>query len=290
MPRPTPLRPLTAPDVLDGAVAIIKAEPRTVLAIAAVFVVPVQVLVAYLQRDALGGVGFAEITSDPSLAGTASSSDSAATDATLLALVDGSLALNFVAAALGRLVSAWYSGAALPAGQALRQAAPSPAIVVVWIIVHIAELVGAVLFFLPLLAVMTWFVVTAPVLGVEDVGPFAALRRSVRLTSRRFWPVLGTTLLIGLVGWVLSQTLGILPTSPCCSASTRPGSSWRWAAARYRSSPPRSWPPRPCCSTWICDSDRGPRPRAGLVLSVFDVARNATPAGSPSCWLSYPAG
>ena len=117
--------------------------------IAAVFVVPVQVLVAYLQRDALGGLGFAEITSDPSLAGTAGTSDSA-TDAALLALVGGSLALNFVAAALGRLVSAWYSGAVIPAGQALRRAARrAPALVVVWTIVHLAELVSAFLFFLP---------------------------------------------------------------------------------------------------------------------------------------------
>jgi len=214
VPRPTPLRPLTTPDVLDGAVAIIKADPRTVLLISALFVVPVQVVVAYLQRDALGGLGFAEITSDPSLAGTAGNSDSSG-GATLVAFVGGSLALNLVAAAIARLVSGWYAGAPPTTGQALaRTARRAPVLVLVWAVVHAAELVGAVLLFLPALGVMTIFVVTAPVVGVEDVGPFAALARSARLVGRRFWQVLGTALLIGVVGTVLTQTLGLLPTLP----------------------------------------------------------------------------
>ena len=38
---------------------------------------------------------------------------------------------------------------------------------------------------------MTWFLVTAPVIGAEGSGPIDAMRRSARLVSRRFWIVLG---------------------------------------------------------------------------------------------------
>jgi hypothetical protein len=38
------------------------------------------------------------------------------------------------------------------------------------------------------------------------------MRRSARLTARRFWPVMGLSLLSGLVAYLFSQALGLLPT------------------------------------------------------------------------------
>ena len=50
---PVPLRPMTMGDLLDGGFNVLRAEARTVLALAAVFIVPVQMLVAFLNRNAL---------------------------------------------------------------------------------------------------------------------------------------------------------------------------------------------------------------------------------------------
>src|SRR3546814_11415483 len=59
---------------------------------------------------------------------------------------------------------------------------------------------------------MAWFLVVAPVIGAERLGPIAAMRRSARLTSRRFWPVLGLGVLSGVVAYLFNQALGLLPT------------------------------------------------------------------------------
>ena len=59
-----------------------------------------------------------------------------------------------------------------------------------WVLVHVLEAVSVIGLVLPL-AVMTWFLVTAPVIGAEGLGPVDAMRRSARLVSRRFWMVLG---------------------------------------------------------------------------------------------------
>ena len=59
---------------------------------------------------------------------------------------------------------------------------------------------------------MTWFLVTAPVMGAEGLGPIEAMRRSARLVSRRFWTVLGLALLSVLVESLVEIAIGFLPT------------------------------------------------------------------------------
>ena len=48
-----PLRPLTIPDILDGALRAWKSAPATMAALAAAFVVPTQLLLGFLTRDAV---------------------------------------------------------------------------------------------------------------------------------------------------------------------------------------------------------------------------------------------
>ena len=59
---------------------------------------------------------------------------------------------------------------------------------------------------------MTWFLVTAPVIGAERVGPIKAMRRSARLVNRRFWNVLGVALLAFLVEQLFEFAISLLPT------------------------------------------------------------------------------
>ena len=207
-----PLRPMTAGDILDGAVAILKARPRTVFGVMAVLIIPYNVLVAYLQRDILGGAGLNEIFANPSLGLAAADSEANGT-AALVSLVLGPVTLSLAGVAIGYLVSAWYSGGDPSIGDVLRRLGRRSGVALVaFVVVHVLEVVGFVLLFLPGLAVMALSVASAPIIGAEDVGPFAAVSRAWRLAGRRFFPVLGLTLLSGLVVSLVGQVLLILPT------------------------------------------------------------------------------
>jgi len=205
---------MTASDILDGAFAILKRSPGKILGFTAVFTVPVQMVSGWLQRDLLGGEGLLEMfESDSSLTTLDTTTGGSETWAQIVLLFGPSLALVFVAAGLARLVGAWHVGADLSFAQLMagsrRHAWP---LLASWFLVHLAEGIGLFLCGLPALAAMTWFLVVAPAIGAEDLGPIQAMRRSARLTSRRFWPVLGLALLSALVATLFGYALGLLPT------------------------------------------------------------------------------
>ncbi len=204
---------MTVPDILDGGFAILRRAPATIVGLTAVFVVPIQLLGAWLGRGAEGLdlSGAFQQGSDGSFDLTSSSgvSDSAG----FVLQVGPMVALVFVAAALARLVSAWHVGHDISLGALLRgtlsRAWP---LLAAWVLVHVLEAVSIIGFGVLPLAVMTWFLVTAPVIGAEGLGPIAAMRRSARLVSRRFWMVLGLALLGLLVETLFESAIGLLPT------------------------------------------------------------------------------
>jgi hypothetical protein len=205
---------MTVSDVLDGAFSILKAAPATIIAFTAVFAVPVQVLGAWLQRDLLGGDSLLDMINegDTSLTGVDQGGWSS-TWAQMVLFFGPALALVFVAAGLVRLVGAWQVGRDLSLGEMLRGSLSMAwPLLASWFLVHLAEAMGMLLLGFPALAVMTWFLVTAPVIGAEGLGPIAAMRRSARLAGRRFWPVLGLALLSGIVATLFGYALGIVPT------------------------------------------------------------------------------
>lgn len=205
---------MTVPDVLDGSFAILRAAPATIIGFTAVFAVPVQLFGAWLQRDLFGG-SLLDIfeDSDTSLLGV---DDSGFGDlwAQAVLFFGPALALVFVAAGLVRLVGAWQVGNDLSLGDLLKGSVPLAwPLLASWLLVHLAEAAGALLCGVPALGVMTWFLVTAPVIGAERLGPIEAMRRSYRLVSRRFWPVMGLALLSGLVATFFGYALGFVPTA-----------------------------------------------------------------------------
>jgi hypothetical protein len=205
---------MTVSDVLDGAFAILKASPATIIGFTAVFAVPVQILAAWLQRDLLGGDSILDVLNrgDSSLTGVDQGSLNS-TWAQVVLLFGPSLALVFVAAGIVRLVGAWHVGHDLSLGQLVAGSLPvAGPLLGSWFLVHLAEGLGALACGFPGLAVMTWFLVTAPVIGAERLGPIAAMRRSARLVARRFWPVMGLTLLSGIVAALFGYALGLVPT------------------------------------------------------------------------------
>jgi hypothetical protein len=203
---------MTVSDILDGGFAILKRAPATILGLSAAFVVPVQALGAWLNRGAEGvdlDELFAQTDTSFQLGETGASGSAA-----VVLQVGPMLALVFVAAALARLVSAWHVGNDLSLGEllrgTLRQAWP---LLASWVLVHVLEAVAIIGVGVLPLAVMTWFLVTAPVIGAERLGPIKAMQRSARLVSRRFWNVLGLALLCFLVELLFDSAIGLLPST-----------------------------------------------------------------------------
>lgn len=201
---------MTVPDMLDGGFAILRRAPATLIGLTAVFIVPMQIFGAWLGRGVDGldlNSAFQQGDSSFSLGETAGGPGG------VVLLVAPMVALVFVAAAIARLVSAWHVGHDLSfqelLGGTLRQAWP---LLASWILVHVLEAVSIIgLGVLPI-AVMTWFLVTAPAIGAEGLGPIAAMRRSARLVSRRFWMVLSVALLGLLVESLFELAIGLIPT------------------------------------------------------------------------------
>jgi hypothetical protein len=175
-PLPVPLRPLTAFDVVDGGIGVIKSSPGTVLAVAAVFVVPVELLVAWFDHGATGRAGvagsFRLFAAQIDDAGGARGLDAWV----LLALV--SLSLTFLAGAIGYLVASWYGGRnpsiTETIGAALRR---GPALAGAWCLVHAIEAVATGAGAAPGVLMMALFLVTAPAIVVEGLGPLTGKRR-----------------------------------------------------------------------------------------------------------------
>ncbi len=208
------LRPMTVADILDGGFGVLKARPRRILGLTALFVVPAQLLIAYLQRDAAGSLGLSDFwTSDPTILNESSDTFSnGELVAFALAIVVPAVALVCVAAAIAHLVSAWSVGRD-PDGREMlgvvgRRWWP---LLASFVLVKLAEAVGALGCYIGIVFVMPLWVSVAPIIAVEGLGPVDAMRRSARLTGQRYWPVLGIALLMGLVSTLVGQALTALP-------------------------------------------------------------------------------
>lgn len=204
--------PLTPTGLIDEAVHVLKARPRTIVAIAACFAVPVGLLTGILNRGLLGGLSLTEAFNDPSTAEAAAESGTAAANVgAVLGVVLPSLLLPFMAAAYAHVVVGMRLGHEVTAGEALRRAGGKWwALLASWVVVHLAELVGAFIA-IGSIVFMAFFLVVAPAIALEGLGPMKGLKRSWSLTSRRLLPVMGVGVASGIVAYVLGQALSALP-------------------------------------------------------------------------------
>jgi hypothetical protein len=203
---PAPVGPMTVSDILDGSYTIIKRRPRAVIGAVAVVIVPVQVTAVWLQS-------LAEAPVDQSAYGALSSlSSGESLPVTMLVAALASLSLFFVGGIVASFVVAWYSGRDIGATDALRATfRRSWVFLVAWAVLLPIKAVSYALCIFPLAVTVTFFALTAPVIVVERLGPFAAIKRSAQLIARRFWPALGIVLLSSLVETVLQLALSAIP-------------------------------------------------------------------------------
>ncbi|MEX2659851.1 MAG: hypothetical protein WD232_09145, partial [Acidimicrobiales bacterium] len=99
---------MTVSDILDGAFRLMKAHARAVFPIVAVFVVPLQVLAAFAQRNLFGGEGLLDALADPSLAAEGAFQTDADALVGITAGLLNILVLPFLAGAISQVVAASY--------------------------------------------------------------------------------------------------------------------------------------------------------------------------------------
>ena len=209
---PLPLHPMNLSDVLDGAFKLYKANFRTVVAVTAAFVVPVQLAIAFAQRHSAATSGFTRDSSGGLHFTSGSQTSAEAVTAAAILLFSYFLVHPVVAGAVSRVVAGSYLGQPMEPGAALGAAGRRwGSLVVAQLVVHVVEPIGFLLCILPGLMAMALFVSVSPAIVVEDVGPFRGLRRSGHLMRPRLFHVLGIALLAGLMALVLAGVLGAVP-------------------------------------------------------------------------------
>jgi hypothetical protein len=225
---PLPLHPMTLADILDGAFKLLRANFKTIVQIAAIFVIPLQFVSAFLQRDVLGGRRLLDAFTNPDsfAANTDLGYSNAQLIGTVVTTLVALLVAPFVGAAITRVVSASYLGEDMPIGLALRTTGRRFAgLLGAFVCVHLLELVGLLFCGIGALVPMTFFLATTPALVIEGIGPIRAMGRSASLLRRRFWPTMGTGIVSGLMASVIG---GILSTPFTLVGQFLIGLKWGW--------------------------------------------------------------
>ena len=227
---PLPLHPMMFSDLLDGSFRLLKANLGTIVLVAAVFLIPVNLVAAFFQRDLLGGYGFLDFAQDPSLLEEAA--DPAASNAPLVGGLIAGLATvlvtPFIGGATSMIVAASYLGGELKAGPAMRATGRRFLVLLaVFFLTLLLKLGGLLLCLVGALIPMAFFLVTTPVVMVEEARPIQAMARSVTLVRPRFWPVMAIGIGSGVLAWFLGNVLA----TPFSIAALAVGYRWGWILA-----------------------------------------------------------
>jgi hypothetical protein len=221
---------MTFGDILDGAFKLLKANVRTIVLVSAVFLVPINLVAGFFQRDLLGGYGLLQIANDPSLVDQAANTgpSNALLLGTVIAAFASFLITPFIGGAVSKIVAGSYLGEEPEPGPVMRATARRfLALFGAFFFTLLLKLVGLLICVVGVLVPMTLFLVTTPAVMVEELGPIQAMARSVTLVRSRFWPVMG----IGVVSGLLASVLESILSWPFAIAATVIGFRWGWILA-----------------------------------------------------------
>jgi hypothetical protein len=232
-PGVIPLRPLTLTDILNGAFAYIRANPKATLGLTTVVVVIAQIVALILQIGPLAATGELGVLRGHEASTAAELTSSASGIASgITSLLSGILLSGMLTVVVGRAVF----GAHISVGEAWRRVRgrllPLLGYTVLWflgvmivvfvavfVVAMVAQLSGpaAVILGIPLglgliaLLVWLWTVLSfAPALIVlERIGVFEAIPRSIKLIHGDFWRVLGIRLLVTIIASIVAGAVSI---------------------------------------------------------------------------------
>lgn len=206
LPTPVPDRPLTALDIADGAFAILRSRPRTVAAIAASFVLPVQLITAWADRNVFSTLNFDNFdTETGQFEGQSDFTSVGGIGGSTVGTVLQYLILPFLGVALTYLVLGWRQGVDRSAGECLKFTMGKAHIILVVFV--LSKIIQAV----TLLLTTPMLMLLAPIIAAEGLGPFAAIKRAFQLGRRRYGHLLGLLLLVVLINFLLTYALLGIP-------------------------------------------------------------------------------
>jgi hypothetical protein len=232
-PGVIPLRPLTLTDILNGAVAYIRANPKATLGLTTVVVVIAQIISLILQVGPLAAAGELGVLrgEEASTAAALGSSVSGLAGA-ITTLLSSILLSGMLTVIVGRAVF----GTGITIGEAWQRVRGRlPALIcytllwvfgvvviiaaVVFVVVAVASVSGGAAFVLAIplglgsiaLLVYLWTVLSfaPPLIVLERLGVFEAVVRSVKLVRGDFWRVLGIRLLATIVASIVAGAVSI---------------------------------------------------------------------------------
>ena len=232
-PGVIPLRPLTLTDILNGAFSYIRINPKATLGLTTIVVVIAQLIGLVLQIGPLAAMGeLGVLRGDEASTAAALGASASGIASTITTLLSSIVLSGMLTVIVGRAVF----GANITIGEAWRRvrgrllplfgytllwlaAVAVPVFIVVFVIVAAASLSGAVAFILAIplglgliaLLVYLWTVLSfaPPLIVLERLGVFVAIKRSMRLVKGDFWRVLGIRLLATVVAGAVAAAVSI---------------------------------------------------------------------------------
>ncbi|WP_231988714.1 glycerophosphoryl diester phosphodiesterase membrane domain-containing protein [Mycobacterium sp. 1274761.0] len=232
-PGVIPLRPLSLTDILNGAFSYIRTNPKATLGLTTIVVVIAQLIGLVLQIGPLAAMGELGVLRGQEGSTAAMVGESASNIASTVTTLLSSIVLSgMLTVIVGRAVF----GATISIGEAWQRvrgrlwplfgfmalwllAVAVPIFVVGFVIIVAASLSGAVAFVIAIplvlsliaLLVYLWTVLSfaPPLIVLERLGVFPAIKRSVRLIKGDFWRVLGIRLVATLVAGIVAAAVAI---------------------------------------------------------------------------------
>ncbi len=211
------LGPMTLADILDNTFRLIKMNWRAIGFVVLVFATPSAILsgIANGLVNADTPNGFRAFFTYDVSDGFTGREGAGYVLGLLQSLLDVMVVVPLVTAVIARLVLATYLRKTISTRDAIKGALKLwPAILGASVLVHLAEIGGAVVFFLPFIALWVLFTAVTPIIAVEESGAVNALNRSLNLLKSRFWPYLGTLVLIFFIRQFVSAIPSLLVAVP----------------------------------------------------------------------------
>ncbi len=194
------VRPMSVGELIDGGFQLMKRRLSVLVKIAAIVVVPVQVLIVLIQLSSR--VDSNSITSTDALGDPHFNAGNfrAFVAGTILVFLLGFLAQIIAAGAMTHVVSNDYLGGLTDSSTSIRFAFRRFfALLVSGILIALGTLAGSIACILPGIFLSIAWSVATPALIVEHLGPARALSRSMRLVRPRWWPTFGFRILLQLM-------------------------------------------------------------------------------------------
>lgn len=208
VPRPVRLRPLGVGEMLDAGLKLFRSRPRDMVLATLVPTLPAVVLLVLVQLSSGNPdsmIRTDEATGVETVDGGAFALFLGGTVVSTLVLL---VATNLALAGTMRISIGVYLGEEVTWRESLRFALQRwTSLTALLVLTVLGTSVGLLACVLPYFWLTGIWAVAVPALVVEGLGPIRSLGRSRRLVSGRFWPVLGTVVLAGLLASVLQGIL-----------------------------------------------------------------------------------